>query len=992
MPDSTIFDTCVPRQELLTGELRDEMFAARLNDVVLGKAHPIYQDPEQFFPNTHPTARVRSFLKEVMGRLSGTDATASALFRLDTPFGGGKTHTLIALYHLMTSRLSQPALKRLGLSPGVLSPGQVKVIAVVGDDLDPANGVEKDGIRVHHLWGELAFQLGGHQGYALVERSDKQGQAPGPQFLDRLIGSQATLILVDEPALYMRKMGPLANQLPAFLKTLAEWVTTSGSRTVLVFTLAADAFAREAQELREALERSFQEATAVTTRPAKVVTPAQAEDIAPILRQRLFQRVDMDAAGVAGQAYFDCFRRLQQHGAPLPVAATQASYKEAIQKAYPFHPALIEVLDGKLATIPNFQKTRGALRLLARVVRRLWELRPADCVLIHPFSLDLADPDLVDEVTGRLDRPAFRSVVSYDIARADGQAHAQTVDRERFSGHPPYTQRVATLVFLHSLPEPPARGVDLDELLAATVTPDSDPAHLQKALQYLLDEAYHLDFEGNRYFFRTEPSLNKIVIDETQAVPLHEARAEVERRIKQLWRDAGLEVQLFPNEPADLPDEAKGRLVLLHWDTAGFLPGDKAAPERIRELWEYAGAQRGFRRFRNTVFFLVADADRRERMLNQARRWLALDRLLRDTRKLDEYKLGKEHRQRLEEWRKEANLQARLGITRAYCHLFYPVGEIDSPYRPFAHQTLQIEDQGEPRANHTETVLRVLRELNKVKSADDAPLSPALVKRDAFAKDEASLVLQALFERFAERVRLPLLLEPTYLKEIVRLGIRGKVWLYYDRAANLAYDTDADLPDLLVDEQHEVITPEEAKARGIPIYRKEKPPPKPGEEEGPKPPPIVKEAKAEGEPRRALADLAALARDAGWKSLASLQLLWQADGQDAQARLGAIRTILGQVPGAKVSLDVSLACQFPDAAEWSTSFKGPVGHYLSLASPIENLVGQAQDAHATVTLLLEFAKGLAVGGPEYQDLRDALDLANLGRTGFTAQPLAAGVP
>src|SRR5690606_2995054 len=106
-----------------------------------------------------------------------------------------------------------------------------------------------------------------------------------------------------------------------------------------------------------------------------------------------------------------------------------------------------------------FQRTRGALRLLVKVVRRLWTQGEAGELLLHPFSLDLADPDLVDEVVGRLDRPSgFRSVVTYDVARGDEEAHAQAIDRERFAGHPPYTQRIATTVFLHSLPEPPARG------------------------------------------------------------------------------------------------------------------------------------------------------------------------------------------------------------------------------------------------------------------------------------------------------------------------------------------------------------------------------------------------------------------------------------------------------------------------------------------------------------------------------------------------------
>jgi hypothetical protein len=1000
-------EACDPRGDVLSGELRDEMFAASLSEVVHGKAHPVYQDPALFFPNTYPTERTTSFLREVMGRLSGTDSTASSFFRLDTPFGGGKTHALIALYHLATSPPSQETLQRLSLEPKALPTDPVKVVSVTCDkDLDPANGVEKEGVRVHHLWGELAFQLGGPEGYRLVERSDTQGTAPGPQFLDRLIGTQPTLILIDEPAPYMRMMGRAANQLPAFLKALAEWVTASSSRTVLVMTLAwnpaamqhaaEDAFASETQELAETLERTFREIQSVINRPAKVVTPAQEADIAPILRQRLFQRIDAGAASAIADAYFDLLRQAQQRGTALPASAVQASYRERIERSYPFHPALIEVLDGKLATVPNFQRTRGALRLLVRVIRRLWKVRGAEGLLIHPFSLDLSDPDLVDELTGRLDRTAFRSAVTYDIARADGQSHAEWIDRERFAGQPPYTQRVATTLFLHSLPEPPARGADLDELVAATLTPGADPAHIQKALEYLLDEAWHLDFEGRRYFFRTEASLNKIVLDETQATPLHDARAEVERRIKQLWRDAGLHVEYFPSEPADLAEEVQGRLVALHWDTATFGQGDRV-PEKVSELWEYAGTQRGYRRFRNTLFFLVSDAGRHEDMVTRARRWLALDRLLRDTRKLEEYKLSAEHRQRLREWREDANLNARVAITRAYCHLFYPVGETDSPYKPFAHQRLQIEDQGDTRANHTDTVLRILRELNNVKSADDAPLPPALVKRDAFGKEESAVSLRSLFDRFGERVRLPLLLEPTYLKEIVRLGIRSKEWVYYDEAANLAYDTDQDLADIVVDHQHMVMVPSEVKTRGIPLYRKE-PPKERGEKaeeqaaihDGPGTYVAPKTLEAEAEPRLALADLAARARDAKWAAVGKVQLWWKADGTDTQARLSAIRTILGQMPSARAALGVSLAIQYPDGGEWTTEFKGQATRYQVLASTLEAQASQAQDANASIELTLDFPTGLAVDSPDYEDLRETLDLAGLGRTRVVVSPFEGG--
>ena len=544
-------ETCTPRDEVLTGELRDEMFAANLSAVVRQQAHDVYQDPDLFFANTYPTDRVQSFLREIVGRLSGKDPAASAFFRLDTPFGGGKTHTLISLYHLLASSPSADSMRTMGLDPAAMPPDSVKVVTIVGGDLEPADGVRHGDLVVRHMWGEIARQLGGTDGYAMVENADAQGIAPGPQFLDELAGDSPVLLMIDEPAEYMRRMGDSAGQLPAFLKTLSEWVTVPDRPRVLVLTLAWNPESEDAQgdafsEETAALDNTFREIQSVVSRPARVVTPSERQDIEPILRKRLFSNVDTSAAAPTAEAYFNALREAAARDTVLPTDVQQAAYLQQLEDAYPFHPSFIEVLDGKLATIPNFQRTRGALRLVARVIRRMWERELNDVALIHPFCVDLSDQGMVDELVGRLDRPAYASVVDYDVADSSGSSHAQEIDRKSFSGHPPYTGRIATTLLLHSLPDPPARGANLPELMAAVLTPTTDPAHPQRALEYLSNEAWHLDYEGTHYSFRTEPSLNKIVLDESQAISLHDARTEVDRRVRQIWRSAGLQVILLP--------------------------------------------------------------------------------------------------------------------------------------------------------------------------------------------------------------------------------------------------------------------------------------------------------------------------------------------------------------------------------------------------------------------------------------------------------------
>ena len=943
-------------------------------------------------------------MREVAGRLSGRDPAAAAFFRLDTPFGGGKTHTLISLYHLIGSEPSAESMRIMGVDASSMPSESVKVVTIVGGDLDPADGAKRGDVVVHHMWGEIAYQLGGEDGYRKVENADAQGIAPGPQFLDELVGDSPVLFMIDEPAEYMRRMGDSAGQLPAFIKTLSEWATAPDRPRVLVLTLAwspeaqGDAFAGETAEMVAMLDETFREVQSVVSRPARVVTPSERQDIEPILRRRLFESVEMSAATPTAEAYYDALRDAATRDTSLPTDVQQASYRQQLEAAYPFHPSFIEVLDGKLATIPNFQRTRGALRLVARVIRSMWERKQNDVALIHPFCVDLSDPGMVEELVGRLDRTVYASVVSYDVANSAGDSHAQEIDRNSFAGHPPYTERIATTLLLHSLPDPPARGANVPELLASALTPGADPAHLLKALEYLSNEAWHLDYEGNHYSFRTEPSLNKIVLDETQAISQHDARTEIERRARQIWRSAGFEVSYFPNATEDLPDTTSGRLVLMHWDTASVSSSKSDLPPAVHQLANYKGVQQDYRRYRNTLFFLVADSSRTDGMHQSVRRWLALDGLVRSRARMEELRLNADHRDRLTNWHKEGELNARIAITRAYRHLFYPGGMDQNAIR-FRHHALNVDDQGSIRANHTETVLSVLvNDLDKVKTSDSALRSPAVVKREVFGAAEGTLALTILAGRYSERPRLPLIISPTYFQEIVRAGVRNGTWLYYDTGEDTAYDTLEPIGDIVFDAEHMVMLPDEVAKRDISVWSPdpEPSPPDDDEDEGVviDPYPIVDEPVVHlfktGEPRRALADLQAGAQDSGWKSFGSLSINWTGDGGDAALSMGHLRTLMGQMAGNEASVEFSLACEFGDGSALTTQYQGAYARYQSVAAALEGQASQSDKAFVELTLALKFEGGLDIDAPEFTDLRDAFELVSLGHTTLSAERFDGG--
>ncbi|WP_237766247.1 hypothetical protein [Arthrospira platensis] len=165
----SVFTTCIPRGEIQKGELTEDIFAAKIRPVVEGKAPLVYQDAEVFFANTFPTEGIRTLIREVFGRLTGANV-GSPIIRLETSFGGGKTHDQIALWHICSRGRPIQGLERFG-DLNLIPEKGVQVAAIDGRDLDPENGIfhQDTGITTYTLWGEIAYQIGGIGGYQLLQ-------------------------------------------------------------------------------------------------------------------------------------------------------------------------------------------------------------------------------------------------------------------------------------------------------------------------------------------------------------------------------------------------------------------------------------------------------------------------------------------------------------------------------------------------------------------------------------------------------------------------------------------------------------------------------------------------------------------------------------------------------------------------------------------------------------------------------------------------------
>ena len=355
---ATIFDLCEPRQDVLQGTISESDFAADLAQVLRGDAPDEYKDPVKFFANTHPTRGLKDLLRNVCLRLSGSPHQVASIFRLDTNYGGGKTHALIALTHAIKGMAGVPNVAEF-LDPALLPTVKVRIAAFDGENADPLNGRPLEpGLRAYTPWGELAYALAGRDGYELVRNSDQQGGAPGAATIRELFGGEPTLILLDELSIYLRKLKAkererAGGQLTAFLTSLFKAIESTPNAAV-VYTLAigkggkaTDAYSDENQFIADKME----EAESVSARKAALLDPTEEDETVKILRRRLFGRIDDARATAVAEAYRQLW---EQHRDKLPPVGTRDSRLEAFAARLPpapradRHPAREDVHPGQL--------------------------------------------------------------------------------------------------------------------------------------------------------------------------------------------------------------------------------------------------------------------------------------------------------------------------------------------------------------------------------------------------------------------------------------------------------------------------------------------------------------------------------------------------------------------------------------------------------------------------------------------------------------------
>ncbi len=977
----TIFDSCRPRGDVLTGALAEAEFAADLAQVIVGKGSDDYADPVRFFDNTYPTRGLKNLLTHVCRRLSGAGGEVASIFRLDTSYGGGKSHGLIALCHAARSGANVPRIEEF-VKPALLPRGRVRIAAFDGENADPANGRRMDGGHLAFTpWGEIASALGGKDGYERIRKSDEAGVAPGAGTMRELFGGEPALILLDELSIYLRKANRLGNggdQLTAFLTSLFKAVEGTDN-AALVYTLAVgkdgratNAYKNENQFLADGMG----EAESVSARKATLLNPTEEDETVQVLRRRLFESIDDKAANDAAAAYGT---KWTTHGDALPETATRPEAVEAFRSSYPLHPEVLETLTSKTATLGNFQRVRGMLRLLARTVAHLWRERPADAMAIHLHHMDPGHEPIRQEIVTRLEQSAFTPAISNDVSAGPGSkaALAQEIDTAHHGGLPPYAAYVARTIFMHTLAfNDSLKGISPERLRYSVLGPATDISFVEEARKkFIAESAYLDDRPGAPMRFLAEANLTRIIRRTEDHVDAGEARAELNGRIREIFDGRTFDAVPFPGGPFDVADDiADGRpkLVVLGFEAVTIGTSVEAVPELIESIFERKGSEgSALRVLRNHLVFVAAEEARKEDMRRKVYRRLAL-RVMKKPERLVE--LAEHQQASVREMEQRSEQELALAIQQCYRHLFYPSrNRIDASDIDLAHTAIDTHSASDKPGAGQQQVVRALRDLNKLRLSEDQPDSPAYV-RDRTPLKKGSITSLSLRNEFRRDPALPILVGDDIFVRGVRQGIEQGEYIY--RRGDLLFGPDDPAADIEIDEQSMIFTMDYAMRKGIWPRRPAEPPETrstapghgevsepavPGYSSPPGAPHVTRSEPgsfaAEGILREALVQLWEQARAKKVEAIASLTIRLFEAGH-AFRLLGAV----GAVSGAVVIVTVKGGYETRDGGTFELEFRGPV----SDAQPVrEFLEPQLRDASSTdleVGFELTFKEGLPMKG------------------------------
>lgn len=769
-------EIAIPHEDVLKGTFQQAEFAADISRVHQGTATPEYQNAELFFQRTFITEGMRLLLDSVVKRLAGKGG--DPVIQLQTAFGGGKTHTLLAVYHL--ARGDVPSSKLQGI-PAILDDAKIselpkaRVVVLDGVDLlDLASKPRKRGkSTIKTIWGELAWQLGGDEGFKLVKEADENGTAPGKGVLAELLAANAPcIVLMDELVRYVSQFeegksltgGTYDTQL-SFIQSLTEALKAVPTAILLASLPFSEREAGSQQGVKalRALEHYFGRIQALWK-------PVATEEAFEIVRRRLFATVvDPLAAEEACRAYADLYFA---NPGDFPPETQDSNYLERIKHAYPIHPEVFDRLYEDWSSLDNFQRTRGVLKLMAKVIHRLWTSGNND-LMIQPGSLPFWDRDTRNEVIYYLSQ-GWDPVLERDI---DGEVAATTaLDNARpIFGSIHACRRIARTVFLGSAPDAGLvggskhhRGIESERILLGCAQPGQVIGHYKDGVRALVDKLQYFNSSDNRFWFDTRPNLRREMEDRKRRFDLRE---DVYPFIKEKLRFApGLfgGVHVF-NQSGDVPDDWLLRLVILPPTAAFNRTMQSPALDAALAILKNRGDQP--RQRQNRLIFLAPDTDSVGRLNDQVTSALAWKSIVVDVAEghlnLDQY----QSKQAADSLHLATEALGRM-IRETYKWLLAPVQEV-KPGKGIGEIQWDHYLVNPAAVNRTEEIAKILKE-HELLIDQWAPIHLAKMLHAWFWKDAEAVGALDAWQKTCCYLYLPRLRDPDTLRETINAGITSR--------------------------------------------------------------------------------------------------------------------------------------------------------------------------------------------------------------------------
>jgi len=788
VPDSGLLswrDIIEPHPDVSQGRYKNAEFAADLAQVARGEGSLEYRDPVEFFSRTFITEGMAGLLEQSLKRVCGKDG--EPVIQLKTAFGGGKTHSMLALYHIMRGQISvdkisniKPILQKTGIS----TLPKANVAVLVGSALNPTKSRRPNfmpGITINTLWGEMAAQLAESARkpvlYDYVKEADKKGVSPGSEVLKSLFNAcSPCLILMDELVNYAKKLYG-KNDLPAgtfdnFIAFIHE--ITEAARASKNSLVVASIPESEIEIGGEAGKTALETIEHTFGRMESIWKPVAASEGFEVVRRRLFLDCKKPDARDAVCAKFS--QMYTENQSDFPLESKELEYKRRMTSCYPIHPEIFDRLYEDWATLDKFQRTRGVLRLMAAVIHELWMANDAS-LMIMPGSIPLDAPNVRDELTRHLDSEGWNGIVDRQIDGKNSIPYQNDKNNPRF-GSILACRRVARAMMLGSAPsvrDQRVRGIEASRIRLGVVQPGENIAIFNDALGTLQNLLANLYYTGDRFWYDTIPTLRKLAEERAIQIAAPDIEYEIETRLHSLRKESAIVGKnICPPSTLDIPDEQTVRLVILRpVDEYKASNQNNKAMTAVVDILNNRGTTP--RIFRNMLAFVAPDQDLMASLKQEVRRYLAW-KSIKDEREALNLDAARNRETDNNLHRSNETVDAR--INEAYCWLLIPNIDRETDIKTITWDAIRISGGNDS----------IITKAVKKMSQNEAVIpqwAPALLLMELdklLWKENNDIQIKKLWEFLCTYCYLPRLTNMAVLENTIRTGVNSKEFFAYASA------------------------------------------------------------------------------------------------------------------------------------------------------------------------------------------------------------------